>query len=103
MRGIHDLGGLPDGPIDRDEHDHTAWEKRVDAMMVLLGAKGILSVDERRRGIESLGAEAYARLSYYEKWLASATTLLIEKGVFTVDELGRKMAEVEARAAEEQP
>ncbi|WP_119458842.1 SH3-like domain-containing protein [Rhodospirillaceae bacterium SYSU D60014] len=103
MRGIHDLGGLPDGPIDRSEHDYALWEKRIDAMMVLLGAKGVLRVDERRRAIEGLGAEAYGRLSYYEKWLASATTLLIEKGVFTVDELGRKMAEIEARAAEEQP
>src|SRR5690606_19483413 len=101
MRGTHDLGGQPAGPIDRSEHDYEPWEERIDAMMVLPGEKGVLSVDERRRGIEALGAEAYARLSYYEKWIASAANLLIEKGVFTVDELGRKMAEVEARAAAE--
>ena len=27
--------------------------------------------DERRRAIESLGADAYERLSYYERWIAA--------------------------------
>jgi hypothetical protein len=38
-RGVHDLGGLPAGPVDRAEHDYALWEKRVDALMVLLGHK----------------------------------------------------------------
>jgi hypothetical protein len=56
-----------------------------------------MTVDELRRGIESLGAQDYDRLSYYERWMASITANLIEKGVITVDELGRKLAEIEAR------
>ncbi|MEC9184889.1 MAG: hypothetical protein VX930_11485 [Pseudomonadota bacterium] len=36
-------------------------------------------------------------MSYYERWAASTTNVLIEKGVITIDELGRRMEEVEAR------
>ena len=35
-RRHHDPGGLEAGPIDREEHDKAPWEKRVDALMVLL-------------------------------------------------------------------
>ena len=97
-RGVHDLGGLPAGPVDRGEHDYAIWEKRVDALLVLLAGKDLVRVDELRRGIESLGAEAYDRLGYYERWIASITDNLIRRSVISVDELGRKMAEIEARA-----
>lgn len=97
LRGIHDLGGLPAGPVDRGQHDHAFWEKRVDAMLVLLAGKDLVRVDELRRGIESLGADAYDRLGYYERWIASIADTLIRRGVISVDELGRKMAEIEAR------
>ena len=38
MRGPQDLGGLPAGPIEPIVHEHepTHWEKRIDAMMMLL-------------------------------------------------------------------
>ena len=61
----------------------------------------VMTVDELRRGIEALGAAEYDRLSYYERWIASIANAMIHKGVFTVDELGRKLAEIEAR--EKQP
>ena len=35
-----------------------------------------------------------------ERWLASMTNTLLNKGVITSDELGRRMAEVEARQGE---
>lgn len=99
MRRHHDMGGLEAGPVDRHEHNHTPWEKRVDAIMRLLSdpKRRILRVDELRRGIEELGPGAYDELSYYERWIASITNNLIEKGVITIDELGRRMAEIEAR------
>ncbi len=92
MRGYHDIGGLPLGPVDRDQHDYALWEKRVDAMLVLLANKGLISVDELRHGIETLGAEAYERLSYYERWIASIARALVARGIITTDELGRRMA-----------
>ena len=39
-------------------------------------------------------------MAYYERWISSITNVLLEKGVLTVDELGRRMAEVEARWTE---
>ena len=99
LRRHHDMGGLDAGPVDRGEHDYAPWEKRVDAILRLLSSpkRGILQVDELRRGIEELGPGAYDELSYYERWIAAISNLLLEKGVITVDELGRRMAEVEAR------
>ena len=99
MRGPHDLGGLPSGPVDMSEHDHGFWEKRIEGIRLLLADKkrGLITVDEMRRGIESLGKEAYDKLNYYERWTASVTGVMLEKGVITSNELGRKMAEIEER------
>ncbi len=98
-RPPHDLGGLPGGPIDTDEHEATFWEQRVDALMTLLAddERGLLDTAELRRGIESLGPEAYDGLSYYERWAASIATIMVEKGVVTQDELDRRIAEIKAR------
>ena len=96
VRRHHDMGGLDAGHIDRDEHDTAPWEKRVDALRVLLGQRNLLCVDELRRGIEELGADAYDRYSYYERWMASMTNLLLEKKIIGVSELGTRMAEIEA-------
>jgi len=97
MRSHHDMGGEPAGPVQPSEHDYALWEKRVDALLVLLTRKQRMNVDELRRNIESLGAEAYDRLSYYERWMQSIAQTLIQRGVISVDELGRKIAEVEQR------
>ena len=71
MRGPHDVGGLPDGPVETTAHDPTLWEKQIDALRYLVGGKGIFSTDENRRYVESLGHDAYEQLSYYERWTAS--------------------------------
>ena len=63
----------------------------------------LLKVDELRRGIEGLGPGAYDQLSYYERWISSITNPLIEKGVITVDELGRAIEDAKARRREAQP
>ncbi len=95
----HDMGGLEAGPVAQTEHDYAPWEKQVDAIVRLLShpSRKLLVVDELRRGIEELGPGAYDEYSYYERWIASTTNNLIEKGIITVDELGRRMADVEAR------
>jgi len=94
------MGGLPAGPVERGEHDearsYADWERRVDAMAVLMAAHHI-TVDERRRHIEQLPPEAYDRMSYYERWIVSLTQAMIQRGVITTDELGRKMEEVRKR------
>jgi hypothetical protein len=96
-RAHHDLGGLPAGAVEQAEHDYALWEKRVDALLVLLTRKGLMTVDELRRNIESLGAKAYDAMSYYERWIYAITQTLIQRGTITVDELGRAMAEAKNR------
>ena len=99
MRSHHDMGGLPAGPVERGEHDYAFWEKRVDALMVLLSApeRRLMRVDELRRNIEALPPDAYDKMTYYERWVTSIANTLLQRGVVTTDELGRKMAEVAAR------
>jgi len=98
-RSHHDMGGLAAGPVPLVDHDHALWEKRVDALLVLLSnrAEPLVSVDELRRNIESLGSEAYDRMTYYERWIFAIAQTLIQRGMLTVDELGRKIEEVSRR------
>ena len=100
-RGVHDMGGLDAGRVAYTEHEYALWEKRVDALNVLLSHQDrrLICVDELRRNIESLGAVAYERMTYYERWIHAITQALIQRGVITIDELARKMAEVEQRVA----
>jgi hypothetical protein len=100
MRSHHDMGGLQAGTVVPSEHDYAIWEKRVDALMKLLSERRLLSTDELRRNIEALGPQAYDAMSYYERWMAGICATLLQRGAITVDELGRKMAEVEARGSD---
>jgi hypothetical protein len=100
-RGHHDMGGLPAGKVEPTEHDYAEWERRVDALMMLLsgvrGGRRLMTVDELRKNIESLPPDAYDRMSYYERWVTSITQTMIQRGVITTEELGRKMVEIERR------
>ena len=89
---MHDRGGRStDAPIDRSEHELADWELLADALVGVLGRRGMLNVDELRRGIESMPPDDYERASYYERWLHSVETVLIEKGVLAPGELDRRI------------
>ena len=93
-RRVHDRGGRPDaGPIERAEHVYTLWEKRIDAIRGVLGAKQIIRTDELRRAVESIEPRRYGGLSYYERWITAVEALLVEKGLLTREEIDRKMEE----------
>ena len=91
----HDMGGEPAGPMEIVEHDYDDWERRVDAMCVLLwGIKGgprRMTVDEHRRNIESLPPEAYRTMSYYERWVWGLAQCLIQRGIVSSEEIARRM------------
>ena len=97
VRGHHDMGGLPAGKVEPTEHDCEDWERRVDAMAVVLSQKRRLTVDERRRAIETLTPQAYDALSYYERWVIALGQTLIQRGIVTSAELAKKMMEVQKR------
>lgn len=99
-RRHHDMGGLPAGPVERTEHHFEPWENKTDAIVRLLSEPGrgpLLRVDELRRGIEEMGGNIYEELTYYERWIASTTNVMLEKGVFSVDELGKAIEAVRER------
>ena len=93
----HDMGGLPAGEVKPTVHDYDEWERRIDALAVILGRTGKLTVDERRKAIESLPPDCYDRMSYYERWTAALAQTLLQRGVLTTEELARKMAQIDAR------
>ena len=89
-RAHHDLGGVSKymcEPVNTEVHALTDFDKQVDALRQILGAKKIMSVDELRRGIESIPEADYHRLSYYRRWIRSITDNLLKKGIITEAEL----------------
>ncbi len=104
MRAPNDIGGLPGGPVDTEPHAQSFWEKQIDAINALLSddKRRIVSRDERRLAIESLGEEVYQTLGYYERWTAAVTRLLLQKGILSQDEIDAKIAEIRARMGGEE-
>jgi nitrile hydratase subunit beta len=92
-RGVQDRGGLPtDELIDRAEHTLEEWEVLIDALAGALARRGLMNVDELRRGIESMPRDEYEQAAYYERWLFSMEMILTEKGVLAAGELDRRAA-----------
>ena len=98
-RRWHDMGGDLAGPVPDEEHDFALWEKRVDALVMLAQAAGLMNVDGLRRVLEDMGEEAFETMSYYERWVASLNQNLLEAGLYSVAELGERMDAVRARGA----
>ena len=89
-RAHHDLGGVSRfacEPVDVEPHALDAFDREVDALRGILGAKKVMSVDELRRGIEAIPEADYHRLTYYRRWIRSIADNLIRRGVVTEAEL----------------
>ena len=89
-RAHHDFGGVPRfmcEPVDIEPHELTDFDRDVDALRGVLTAKGLMSVDELRHGIEAIPEGDYHRLSYYGRWIRSIADTLLRKGVVTEAEL----------------
>ena len=96
-RAHHDIGGVTPFmclPIDTADHALTAFDKRVDALRQIVSRRGLMRVDELRRGIEAIPADRYDALGYYQRWIRSIADTLLRKGV---------VSEAELRAALERP
>ena len=93
QRAVHDRGGWQtDEPIDRSEHELADWELLTDALLGALNRRGLMNVDQLRRGIESMAPDDYERASYYERWLFSIELRLAEEGVLAPGELDARLA-----------
>ena len=90
------MGGVPRflcEEIDTAPHELTAFDREVDALRQILSAKGLMTVDELRRGIEEIPEEEYLRLSYYQKWVRSMTATLLRRGVLDEAEVADRLGE----------
>ncbi len=84
-----DLGGqLGRGPVKREPENepwHGAWEPRVLAMTLAMGATGAWNLDMARAARETL--PDYSERSYYEIWFGALLKQLDERGLVSADEL----------------
>ena len=91
MTRVHDMGGrYGDGPVEPEAAEpifHEVWEGRSLALTLAVGARRHWSLDTFRHAREALSPGDYARLSYYEKWLASLANLAVANGLVTLEEL----------------
>lgn len=91
MSRIHDVGGMQGfGPVEQEAYEtpfHADWEAHVFALNRALIARGVYNLDEFRDAIERMPPQQYLASSYYEKWFHAVTTLLVEKGVLSAQEV----------------
>jgi nitrile hydratase len=84
-----DLGGrdLPGAIVSEPEGEpfHAPWEARVLALTLAMGGTGAWNIDASRSARETL--PGYARLSYYQIWLAALEALMVERQQLLPDEL----------------
>ena len=90
-RSNADLGGQ-DGhgavhPEPEGELFHAAWEPRVLALNVAMGAAGLWNIDTTRAARETL--PDYCELSYYQIWLAGLEKLLLQSGAVQAEEIAQ--------------
>ena len=84
-----DLGGqLRHGPIKLESQHktwHAAWEPRVFALQLSMGAAGVWNLDMTRAARETL--PDYDQRSYYEIWFGALLKQLEERGLVSADEV----------------
>ena len=83
----NEFSSLISSKLDLSDRSLTYWERKIDAIEQLFYRKDIMTVNELRRGIESMPIESYLNAAYYERWLYSMTTHAIEKGLITYQDL----------------
>ncbi len=94
-RAHHDIGGVAKflcAPIDTQAHALSDFDREVDALRQILAARGLMSVDQLRRGIEAIPEAEYHRLGYYQRWMRAITDHLLRSGVIGAAELAAALA-----------
>ena len=99
MSRLHDMGGrYGDGPIPvlRNKNNQVEnneptfkyeWHAKAWAITLAAGALGEWNLDVSRHYRECLPPKDYMNYSYYEKWLAGLTNLLVDKKLISMEDL----------------
>ena len=91
-----DIGGQPAGPVDTLDHGMRHWERQANAFRSVVQRQNITCTDGLRRAAEELG-DRYKDMQYFEITTSAMRKVLLEKGLFTEEELATKMTEIRAR------
>jgi nitrile hydratase len=109
MSRLHDMGGrFGDGPVPlpRNKNNQVEnneptfkyeWHAKAWAVTLAAGALGEWNLDVSRHYRECLPPKDYMNYSYYEKWLAALTNLLVDKDIISIDELKEYIRLVELK------
>ena len=97
-RRPHDMGGEDAGAIDTADHGMKFREKQANALRSTLTRGKVVRMDELRRAAEDLG-ERYYQLEYFQRTTEALRTVLLEKKIFSEEELEKKIAEIRKRSA----
>lgn len=73
---------------------HAPWEGRTHALLSLILAAGVGNIDKFRHAIERMPPLRYLESSYYERWLTSIETLLVENDVASEEEINEAFEQV---------
>ena len=95
-KGPQDIGGDPAGPIDTTDHGMTHWQRQANAFRSVTTMNKIVITDKLRRAAEELGSQ-YGQMQYFEITTSAIKTVLLEKKLFTEEELQQKMIQIRAR------
>ncbi len=91
MNSVHDMGGMHGlGPIAPETDEpvfHLAWETRVLALTLAVGAWGKWNIDASRHQRELIAGRDYLAMSYYEKWLTGLIELIVKTGLASRSEI----------------
>ena len=99
MSRLHDMGGrFGNGPIPlhKDENNIAKeneptfkyeWHAKAWAVTLAAGALGQWNLDISRHYRECLPPKDYMNFSYYEKWLAALTNLLVDRKLVSLEEI----------------
>ena len=88
------MGGAPRflcEAIDTEPHAPTEFDRQVDALRQIVALRGLMTVDELRRGIKEIPEAEYHRLGYYQRWTRAIAATLVRKGVVTEAELRARL------------
>ena len=92
------MGGEDAGAIDTADHGMKFWEKQANALRSTLTGGKVVRLDELRRAAEDLG-ERYDGLEYFQRTTEALRKVLLEKKLFSEEELEKKIAEIRQRSA----
>ena len=93
-RLVSDIGGMPAGPVPREERRQLFWEKQLIAVVNLLSARLEITLDEFRRAVEEMPPEQYGESYLYGRRLDGWLRLLIERGVIDPDDLQGRASQI---------